>query len=394
MAWELKQVAQVFCVTPGRFRVRASDAMSAMSELSAESSQPLVFDCHLDLSMNAMEWNRDLTRSLEYIRRREQHQGDQPDRGTGIVCFPEMRRGNMGLCVATQIARSVNRFSRMPGWSSASQAWAQTQGQLAWYREMEAAGELRFITDKAGLESHLAEWQRPSVGRKPIGYILSLEGADSLHTPAHLERAYAYGLRAVGLTHYGPGLCGAGTDDEGPLSAYGRELLAEVERLGLILDVTHLSDESFRDALDRFSGLVWASHCNCRALADWNRQFTDVQIRELIRRDAVIGVAVDAIMMVHGWRHLRSKPADFDLSLEHLANHIDHICQLAGNIRHVGIGTDADGGFGTEQMPADLGSIAEIQKLGPILARRGYSKADFAAIFHGNFLALLRRVCK
>jgi membrane dipeptidase len=365
-----------------------------MSDLTAESSQPLVFDCHLDLSMNAMEWNRDLTRSLEYIRRREQHQRDQPDRGNGIVCFPEMRRGNMGLCVATQIARSVNRFSRMPGWSSASQAWAQTQGQLAWYREMEAAGELRFITDRAGLEAHLADWQRPSTERKPIGYILSLEGADSLHTPAHLERAYAYGLRAVGLTHYGPGLCGAGTDDEGPLSAYGRELLVEVERLGLILDVTHLSDESFRDALDRFSGPVWASHSNCRALADWNRQFTDDQIRELIGRDAVIGVAVDAIMMVHGWRHLRSKPADFDLSLEHLANHIDHICQLAGNARHVGIGTDADGGFGTEQMPADLGSIADIQKLGPILSRRGYSKVDIDGIFHGNFLALLRRVWK
>ncbi|MEN9602154.1 MAG: hypothetical protein RIS56_1760, partial [Verrucomicrobiota bacterium] len=174
-----------------------------MSDLPAESSQPLVFDCHLDLSMNAMEWNRDLTQSLEYIRRREQHQRDQPDRGNGIVCFPEMRRGSLGLCVATQIARSVNRFSRMPGWSSASQAWAQTQGQLAWYREMEAAGELRFITDRAGLEAHLADWQRPSTEPKPIGYILSLEGADSLHTPAHLERAYAYGLRAVGLTHYG-----------------------------------------------------------------------------------------------------------------------------------------------------------------------------------------------
>ena len=360
----------------------------------AATSQPLVFDGHLDLSMNAMEWNRDLTRSLEHIRRREQHLRDQPDRGNGIVCFPEMRRGNMGVCVATQIARSVDRFSRMPGWSSASQAWAQTQGQLAWYREMEAAGELRSITDLAGLEAHLDAWQRPSGDRRPIGYILSLEGADSIHTPAHLERAHAHGLRAVGLTHYGPGLCGAGTDDEGPLTPYGRELLAEVERLGLILDVTHLSDGSFRDALDRFSGTVWASHSNCRALADWNRQFTDDQIRELIRRDAVIGVAVDAIMLVHGWRHHRSKPEDFGLSLEHLADHIDHVCQLAGDVRHVGIGTDADGGFGTEQMPTDLGTIADIQRLGPILALRGYSPGDIDAIFHGNFLALLRRAWK
>lgn len=139
---------------------------------------------------------------------------------------------------------------------------------------------------------------------------------------------------------------------------------------------------------------MWASHSNCRALADWNRQFTDDQIRELVRRDAVIGVAVDAIMLVHGWRHHRSKPQDFGLSLERLADHIDHICQLAGDVRHVGIGTDADGGFGTEQMPVDLGSIADIQRLGPILALRGYSADDIDAIFHGNFLAMLRRVWK
>jgi membrane dipeptidase len=355
----------------------------------ADVSLPLIFDAHLDLSMNAMEWNRDLRRPLEHIRRREQHLRDQPDRGNGIVCFPEMRRGNVGICVATQIARQVDRFSRMKGWSSGEQAWAHTQGQLAWYREMEAAGELRQIVDRAGLEAHLSDWKACG-STAPIGYVLSLEGADSLHTPTHLERAYGHGLRAVGLTHYGPGLCGHGTDDSGPLTPYGRELLKEIERLGIILDATHLCDESFRDAMDRFSGSVWASHSNCRALADWNRQFTDDQIRELIRRGAVIGVAVDAIMMVHGWKHLKSRPEEFGLTLEKLAEHIDHICQLAGNARHVGIGTDADGGFGTEQMPVDLQSIADMQKLRPILAARGYASDDIDGVFHGNFTAFLR----
>jgi len=113
-----------------------------------------------------------------------------------------------------------------------------------------------------------------------------------------------------------------------------------MERLGIILDVTHLCDESMRDALDHFSGPVWASHHNCRALANWNRQLTDEQIKELVQRGAVIGMAFDAIMMVHGWHHKVSKPQDFGLRIEKICEHIDHICQLSGNARHVGIGTE------------------------------------------------------
>jgi membrane dipeptidase len=228
--------------------------------------------------------------------------------------------------------------------------------------------------------------------RLPIGYLLSLEGADSILSWRHLEQSRADGLIALGPVHYGPGIYGSGTDDEGPLTAKGRELLKEMERLGIILDVTHLCDESFWDALGRYSGPLWASHHNCRALANWNRQLTDEQIKVLIERGAVIGMAFDAIMMVHGWHHYVSKPQDFGLRLEKICEHIDHICQIAGNANHVGIGSDADGAFGTEQMPMDLQSIADLQKLGPILAARGYRESDILGIFHGNFVNLLRRV--
>jgi microsomal dipeptidase-like Zn-dependent dipeptidase len=147
-------------------------------------------------------------------------------------------------------------------------------------------------------------------------YLLSLEGADSILSWRHLEKSRADGLIALGPVHYGPGIYGCGTDDEGPLTAKGRELLKEMERLGIILDVTHLCDESMRDALDLFSGPVWASHHNCRVLANWNRQLTDEQIKELVQRGAVIGMAFDAIMMVHGWHHKVSKPQDFGLRIE------------------------------------------------------------------------------
>jgi membrane dipeptidase len=306
-----------------------------------------------------------------------------------------MRRGRVGLGVATQISRSVDYFSRLPGWQSPEQAWAHTQGQLAWYREMEACGELVQIRDRAGLDRHVALWLADAdaggQATLPIGYILSLEGADSIVSFRHLERSYADGLRALGPVHYGPGVHGMGTDAEGPLTSRGRELLREMERLGIILDATHLCDESFRDALDHYSGPVWASHSNCRTLADWNRQFTDEQFKELIARGAVIGMAFDAIMMVHGWAHLRSRPQDFDLRIEKICEHIDHICQLAGNARHIGIGSDLDGGFGTEQTPLDLDSIADLGRLGGLLAARGYSAADIEGIFFGNVVNFLRR---
>ena len=358
----------------------------------------LIFDVHLDLSYNALDFNRDLRWTQERIRRRELGMKDQVFRTRNTVCFPEMRRGRVGLCVATQIARSVDYFARMPGWMSPEQARAHTTGQLAWYREMEACGELVQIRNKEELEKHLALWlQAPAempataaTGGLPIGYVLSLEGADSIVTFKHLEQSYAEGLRALGPVHYGPGIYGMGTDAEGPLTLRGRELLQEMERLGIILDVTHLCDESLRDALDHYSGPLWASHSNCRALADWNRQFTDEQIKELIGRGCVFGMAFDAIMMVHGWAHMRSTPQEFGLTIEKICDHIDHICQLAGNAKHVGIGSDLDGGFGTEQTPLDLDSIADLGRIGGMLAARGYSAADIEGFYYGNFVDFLR----
>jgi membrane dipeptidase len=353
----------------------------------------LIFDVHLDLAWNAIEYNRDQRWTQERLRRREIGMSDHVFRSRSTVCFPEMRRGNVGLCVATQLARYVPYFGRLPGFASPEQAWAETQGQLAWYREMEGCGELVQIRNRSQLDAHLASWlgDAPAAGvQRPIGYILSLEGADSIVSLKHLERSYGDGLRAIGPVHYGPGVYGHGTDDEGPLTPRGHELLREMERLGIILDATHLCDESFWDALDHFHGPVWASHSNCRALANWNRQFTDAQLKELIKRGAVIGMALDAIMMVHGWAHLRSKPQDFGLKLEKICEHIDHICQLAGNARHVGIGTDLDGGYGTEQTPLDVDSIADLANLDGLLAARGYTPADIEGIFHGNFVRFLR----
>ncbi len=354
-----------------------------------------IVDAHLDLSMNALEWNRDLTKPVAELNAREKGLTDKPDRGNAVVSLPELRKGNVGLVVATQIARYVAADNPLPGWHSPEQAWAQTQGQLAWYRAMEFAGEMVQVNNLQSLEKHLALWEDGSpTENKPVGYILSLEGADSILSMQHLEKAYQDGLRAVGPAHYGPGQYAQGTDATGFMGAKGQELLREMERLNIILDATHLCDDSFWEALNHFNGAVWASHNNCRALVNHNRQFSDEQIKALIARGAVIGGALDAWMMVPNWVRGQSNPKTMNCNLEVVLDHLDHICQLAGNCLHVGIGSDLDGGFGREQCPYDLETIADLQKLNGLLQKRGYSAADIDLILHGNWIGFLKNTWK
>lgn len=352
-------------------------------------SIPLIFDAHLDLSMNALEWNRDLRWPVSKIRESEKGMNDKPDRAKGTVSFPAMRQGNVGICVATQIGRFVKPGGILPGWKSQEQAWAQTQGQLAWYNAMEEAGELAQIRTSSDLENHMILWNNKPTSL-PIGYILSLEGADSLISIKHLEKAFSYGLRAIGPAHYGPGIYAQGTDSKGGLPQKGKELLKAMESLGIILDATHLCDESFREALDIFKGPVWASHNNCRVFVDHNRQFSDDQILELASRGSVIGVALDAWMMVPGWIRGKSTPQNSGVSLKHIIDNIEHICQLTGNSLHTGIGSDLDGAFGTEQCPKDLDTIADLQKIPELLNKKGYNEADIENIMSGNFIRFLK----
>jgi membrane dipeptidase len=180
-----------------------------------------------------------------------------------------------------------------------------------------------------------------------------------------------------------------GTGVSGPLTAEGIKLLREFDALGMILDVTHLSEPSFFQSLDEFSGPVLASHHNCRSLVPGDRQLSDKQIKVLIERKAVIGVALDAWMLYPGW--VKGETSTSVVGLEALADHIEHICQLAGNVSHAAIGSDLDGTFGNEQTPYDLRTIADLQKLAGILCERGYRDEDIDGIFHGNSLRLLMR---
>ena len=355
----------------------------------------LIFDTHLDLAWNALGWNRDITRSVAEINRRESGMTGK-GRARATTSLPEIRRAGVAVCLATVLARASPEAcpAQEPSRTSLDYpdqqiAHAAAQGQLAYYRLLEQQGEVRFLRSSADLDAHWHQWQEGDAARLPVGIILAMEGADPIVEPEQAEAWFRGGLRAASLSHYGRSRYAVGTGQTGPLSDAGVELLGQFQRLGIILDVTHLCEPSFFQALGCFGGPVIASHNNCRALVPGDRQFSDQQIQRLIRRDAVIGVALDAWMLYPGWQLGRTSREV--VGLEAVADHVDHICQLAGDCRHVGIGSDLDGGYGTEQTPAGLETIADLGKLAGILAARRYSEHEIDAVFHGNWLRFFRR---
>lgn len=338
-------------------------------------------DLHLDLAMNALEWNRDLRQELHVINTEEIGKEDKKGRGQATVSFPALREGNISIVVATILAKCKMPNTQI-GWHSPQQAWAHIQAQLAWYKEMEACGEIIQLTTAEDIIDHLGRWQLGDT--KAIGYILSLEGADALVDIDYLDKLYAAGLRALGPAHYGPGRYANGTNATGKMGEEGIALVKRMEALNMILDLSHLCDDAFWQALELYNGPVWASHNLCRSIVPHNRQFSDEQIKAIIERKGLIGIGFDAWMIVPNWEKGK------DVSIEHLIDHIAHICSLAGNTDHVVIGSDLDGGYGKDQAPVELTSIADLGHLPERLTQRGFSTTDIEKIMYGNALNFLK----
>jgi membrane dipeptidase len=354
----------------------------------------IIFDAHLDLAWNALDWNRDLSQAVAAIRAEERRQGmTEKGRGCNTVAFPELRKGGVVVFIATLLARlyrpSLNpplqRYQSMPA------AHAAAQGQLAYYRTLEKSGTLLCLRDWPALSTHVERWRSGPAPQEPLGFILSMEGADPVLSPDEVVEWWQAGLRIIGPAHYGVSTYAHGTSTEGGLFARGPALLRAMQEVGMILDVTHLSDQCFDEAMDIYGGPVLASHHNCRALVPGQRQLTDAQIRKLVKRGAVIGSALDAWMLYPNWIRGQTLAREAGVTLATVVDHIDHVCQLAGDAEHAALGTDLDGGFGTEQTPSDLDSIVDLQKLPALLEARGYKAEAIQGILLNNWLHFFRR---
>ncbi len=360
------------------------------------SAMRLLIDGHLDLAWNALSWKRDLRLPLDGINEKEEGMTDRPGRGRATVSLPCMRKAGVAICFATLMARvSHTDKPALHGDSldfpNQDIAYAVAQGQLAYYRRMSEKGELRLLNSREDLDDHWEQWTTSNTDIReslPIGVVVAMEGCDPIVNFEQAKQWRADGLRFPALVHYGISSFAVGSGEDGPLTDRGRRLLREFERLGLVLDTTHLSDTSFFDAMDHFGGIAVASHQNCRALVPGQRQFSDQQIQKIIEHEGVVGAALDAWMLAPDWK--RGETNRKMVGLDAVADHIDHVCQISGNAKHAAIGSDLDGGFGTEQTPTGLDSIADLQKLEQILDRRGYSSDALDAVFHGNWLRVLR----
>ena len=354
----------------------------------------LLIDGHIDIAMNSLCYERDERLTVQQIRDRE-HAPNPSERGTCTLSIPEFRAANAAVVVGTLFirckpnvdpARTILREDA--DFPCPTMSYSIAQAQVAYYKLLEQMGELKFINTSADLQAHLKLWERssdPVADKLPVGLILMMEGADPIVDVSQLQQWYDQGLRCVSLAHFGHSRFACGTpsaaEPDGPLTPLGRDLLVEMDRLGVVLDLSHISDQSFAEATDIYQGPLIATHTNCRAICEKPRQMTDPQIKKIISRGGIMG----AVMCVSMIRNNFKREMPHDVTINEVCDHILHVCDLAGNTDHIGFGTDMDGGFGADWTPVEIDTFRDLHKFEDALASRGFSDEDIAKFFYKNW---------
>jgi membrane dipeptidase len=356
----------------------------------------LIVDAHEDIAYNMLAFGRDYTRYVAETRQAEMASSSEvaEHNGQALIGWPEYQRGRVAVVFSTLFAtpsrRKTGKWDKQV-YADYDQAHRLYRSQLDTYHDLadRFPDKFRLITRLVHLEDVLSNWADSSLVSHPVGLVPLMEGAEGVRNPSELEEWWEAGLRMIGLAWAGTRFCG-GTHDPGPLTNDGRALLAAMANFGFTLDLSHMDELSARQALDLYDGPVIASHANAAALLpgyDGNRLLPDEVIRGLIARDGIIGVVPFCAFLKTGWKKGDSREG---ISLETLAAHVDHICQMAGDSRHVGLGSDFDGGFGLSSVPVDIDTIADLQKLAPILEGKGYNAEEVAAVLGENWLRHLK----
>ncbi len=356
----------------------------------------LVVDAHSDIAWNALTFGRDVTRPVLTTRELER---DTPtparNRGQALVGWPDWLLGRVAVVFASLFAAPAHRVAA--DWdtlyyATPDQARRLLLAQLDFYERLvgEHADKFVLVRSRQDLNSIVRGWESEDLGARRVGLLLMMEGAEALRHPDEVQDWQARGLRLVAPAWAATRYAG-GTGEPGGFTAAGRELLEAMADLGVMLDLTHLDDAGVLEALDRYPGIVLASHSNPRALgysSYANRHLTDDAIRRLAERGGVMGIVPYNRFLREGWTYPDPRQG---YTLEDVFAHIDYVCQLVGDARHVGLGSDFDGGFGLESIPVGLDSVADLRLIGDALSRHGYPTAEVEAVLSGNWLRLLQR---
>jgi membrane dipeptidase len=360
------------------------------------TSKPyLVVDAHEDLAWNMLTFGRDYTRTVAETRALERKSIAPKHNGHTLLGWDAYQQGRIALVFATLFCAP---FRKKEGewdifcYKDAEHAHRLYQQQLDAYHQLtdDAPEKFHLIKTKADLDNHLKLWENPVENEQPpVGLVVLMEGAEGVRQVDELPQWWQRGVRLIGPAWSGTRFCG-GTGEPGPLTKEGYRLLEAMADFGFILDISHMDMAAAYQALDAYPGRVVASHSNPLALLpgeESNRFLPDRLLEALLERDAVIGIVPYNRFLDTNWRKGMRKEL---VSVHAIADHIDYICQFAGDARHVGLGSDFDGGFGFSSVPAEINTIADIQQVAPLLSERGYSDEDLAAIFGGNWLAVLQ----
>jgi membrane dipeptidase len=328
------------------------------------NDQPIV-DSHLDLAENFTIFGRDLTLSAAEIRAKEKRTTRQ-----AVVSIPDLVRGGIAVAFATVtpgfLASDVGEgvVPRTAIYHTSEEAEAQALSQINLYEDWEKKGLVRLIKSLNDLDHHLQLWPHD---RKP-GLVMLMESADPIVRISDLPHWWQRGLRMIGLTFgdtkYGVGVAGGSmASKKGGLTPDGFSLLERMAELGFIWDISHLSEEGVWQGLDLGFHHVCASHANVQALTPTNRHLSDAVIRAVAEQKGVIGLTLYNGFLEPRWKQDKSTPVT--LAGQWL-QHAGYIADLCG-WDHVGIGSDLDGGFGLEESPQEIDSVADLYKIGPVV---------------------------
>ena len=353
----------------------------------------IIVDAHQDLAWNILSFGRDYTKSAADIRAGERETQIPTINDDTLLGWPDYQKGQVAIIFSTLFAAPIR--AKLGDWdnqyySDEDEAFALYQAQLdAYYRLTDDnPSKFRLIKDQGDLQEILAHWEDSSEVSHPVGLVALMEGAEGVRHPSELEEWWQRGIRIIGPAWAGTRFCGS-THEPGPLTKEGFALLEGMSSLGFVLDISHMDELAVLQSLDEYPGKLIASHANAKALlhsSEDNRNLTNRVIQGVIERNGIIGVVPFNRFLVNRWKTRDGREC---VSLQHLVAHIDHICQLAGNAYHVGIGSDFDGGFGLQKTPIEIDTIADLQKLVPLLNDKGYTETDIEAVLNRNWINLL-----
>jgi membrane dipeptidase len=333
------------------------------------------FDAHLDLAFLA-ETGRDM------------HTDPEDARGRYIpaaVTLPSLAEGGVSRVLATVFTEAVEDPAA-PDAETGAFAYPLGNRDAAYVCGMRQL-KLYHAWQDAGLISlPNREPARAPEAPPPLRAGILVENADPITDPDELELWTQGGVVAIGLAwvtrgHYasGNGVPSAGPDTG--LTDAGRALVARMDELGLVHDASHLNDRSLADLFDATDTRIIASHSNCRALIDAanQRHLTDDAIREIVRRDGVIGLNLCSTFLD------KAAGQTGRASIDDCVRHIEHICDIAGDRAHIGMGSDMDGGFSAARLPEGIDRPAHLERIAGALRNRGWSDDDLAAFRSGNW---------